>query len=144
MFKKYKSKIIIFSLAIAGILLIVFSSYESSDKKSNISSASLYTEAIENKIEDFLKSVDGINKVKAIVTLDTSEETVYAQNSNGLDYILTNDGSPISVTEIYPTVRGVAIACTNGDNDEVRMKITELISAYLGIPSNRIKIVSIG
>jgi len=99
---------------------------------------------LENKIEDFLKKVEGIKEVKAIVTLDTSEEKVYAQNSSGLDYILTNDGSPISITEIYPTVRGVAIACTNGDSDKIKMKITEIISAYLGISSNRIKIVSIG
>lgn len=143
MFKKNKNKIIICSLIVIGVLLILISSYDFSDKKAS-NNSSLYTEAIEKKIEDFLKKVDGINEVKAIVTLDTSEEKVYAQNSNGLDYILTNDGSPISITEIYPTVRGVAIACTNGDNDEIRMKITELISAYLGISSNRIKIVSIG
>lgn len=142
--KKYKNKIIVFSLAIIGILLILLSSFDFSYKKHNDNFASLYTEMLENKIEDFLKKVEGIKEVKAIVTLDTSEEKVYAQNSSGLDYILTNDGSPISITEIYPTVRGVAIACTNGDSDKIKMKITEIISAYLGISSNRIKIVSIG
>jgi len=142
--KKYKNKIIVFSLAIIGILLILLSSFDFSYKKHNDNFSSLYTEMLENKIEDFLKKVEGIKEVKAIVTLDTSEEKVYAQNSSGLDYILTNDGSPISITEIYPTVRGVAIACTNGDSDKIKMKITEIISAYLGISSNRIKIVSIG
>ncbi len=144
MFKINKNKIIISSLVIIGILLILLSSYDFSKKEEKDTSASLYTEALEKKIEGFLKKVDGIYEAKVIVTLDTSEEKVYAQNSNGFDYILTNDGSPISVTEIYPTVRGVAIACTNGDNDDIKMKITELISAYLGISSNRIKIVSIG
>ena len=143
MLKKYKYKIIISSLIIIGLILILLSSYDFSKHEDKMQVASLYTEAIERKIEDFLKNVEGINEAEVIVTLDTSEEMVYAQNSNGLDYILTSDGSPISITEIYPTVRGVAIACTNGDRDDIKIKITELICAYLGISSNRIKIVSI-
>ena len=142
MFKKYKNKIIISSLVIIGIALILLSSFDFSKKK-NDSLQTLYTEALEDKIEDFLKNVDGINEAKVILTLDTSNESVYAQSSSGLDYILTSDGKPISVTEIYPTVRGVAIACTGGERDDIKIKVTELISAYLGISSNRIKIVGI-
>ena len=142
MFKK--NKILICSLLIIGVLLLLISSFDFSKKDEKDTSSYLYTEALEKKIEEFLKKVDGIYEAKVIVTLDTTEEKVYAQNSSGLDYILTNEGAPISITEIYPTVRGVAIACTNGDEDETKMKITELISAYLGISSNRIKIVSIG
>ena len=141
MFKKHKNKIIISSLVVLGILLIAIGSFDLPNKKDN--SPNLYTQALEEKIEIFLKNVDGINEAKVILTLDTSNENVYAQNSNGLDYILTNDGKPISITEIYPTVRGVAVACTGGDRDDIKIKVTELISAYLGISSNRIKIVSI-
>ncbi|MBQ4509547.1 MAG: hypothetical protein II984_02385 [Clostridia bacterium] len=142
MFKKYKNKIIISSLVIIGIALILLSSFDFSKKKDD-SLPTLYTEALEDKIEDFLKNVDGINEAKVILTLDTSNESVYAQSSSGLDYILTSDGKPISVTEIYPTVRGVAIACTGGERDDIKIKVTELIGAYLGISSNRIKIVGI-
>ena len=142
MFKKYKNKIIISSLVIIGIALILLSSFDFSKKK-NDSLPTLYTEALEDKIEDFLKNVDGINEAKVILTLDTSNESVYAQSSSSLDYILTSDGKPISVTEIYPTVRGVAIACTGGERDDIKIKVTELIGAYLGISSNRIKIVGI-
>ena len=53
-------------------------------------------------------------------------------------------GSSNSTYGIYPSIRGVAISCTNGDNDEVKNRINKLVSAYLGIPSNRIEIVSIG
>ncbi len=142
MFKKYKNKIIISSLVIIGIALILLSSFDFSKKEDN-SQPTLYTEALEKKIEDFLKNVDGINEAKVILTLDTANESVYAQSSSGLDYILTSDGKPISVTEIYPTVRGVAIACTGGERDDIKIKVTELISAYLGVSSNRIKIVGI-
>ena len=143
MLKKYKNKIIVFSLIIIGIAFILLGSLKF-DKKTENNFHAEYTKELENKIEDFLKNVDGIKKVKVIITLDSSEESVYAQGSNGMNIAVSNDGSPISVTEIYPTVRGVAIACTNGDSDFIKMKVTELVSAYLGISSNRIKIVSIG
>ena len=143
MLKKYKNKILIFSLVIVGIILILLSSIDLTKNKKNELSSTLYADALEKKIEEFLENIEGIHKATVIVTLDTTNEIVYAQNAGGLEYILTNDGSPIPVTEIYTTVRGVAIACTNGNNDEIKMRITELISAYLGIPSNRIKIVSI-
>ena len=143
MLKKYKSKLLIICLLVVGIGLILFSSFDFSSNKDDNSILTLYTEELEDKIEDFLKNVDGIREAKVILTLDTGNESVYAQGTSGLDYILTSDGKPITVTEIYPTVRGVAIACTGGDRDDIKIKITELISAYLGISSNRIKIVGI-
>jgi hypothetical protein len=143
MLKKYKSKLLIIGLLFLGVCLILLSSFKFSSQNNDNSISKLYTNELEDKIENFLKSVNGINEAKVILTLDTSNENVYAQNSSGLDYILTNDGKPVTVTEIYPTVRGVAIACTGGDRDDVKIKITELIGAYLGISSNRIKTVGI-
>ncbi len=143
MIKRHKGKIIIISFAIIGVLLIIFSSISFKSKKEAEFSATTYTKELEKKIEGFLKEVEGINKVKVILTLDCSYEQVYAQNNSSYDYIITSNGELVEITEIFPVVRGVAIACTNGNDDIVRMKITELISSYLGISSNRIKIVEI-
>ncbi len=147
-FKNKKSLVIVIITAILGVLLIVVggistkkeeSSYEKIDYKS-------YTNELEKKLESFLMSIDGINKVEVIVTLENSSEQVYAQNQTTYDFLtITSDNgeSPVYITEIYPIVRGVAISCTNGGDDEVKMKINRLISAYLGISSNRIEIVEI-
>ena len=148
MMKRHKYKIIIISLALLGILLIALSSMVSNRKSKEKESFSYeeYTSSLEEKIEKFLLSIDGIEKANVIVTLDTSCEQVYAQNQTTYDFLTVNSGdgeSPVNITEIYPTVRGVAIACTNGENDEVKMKLTKLISAYLGISTNRIEIVDI-
>ena len=142
MLKKYKNIIIISILVIVGILLIIISSIDCSSKKEdeNIDSLS-YVASLEKKIEGFLKKIDGIKDAKVIISLDSTNETIYAQNENNLSYILSNNGEPIIITEIYPTIRGVAVACTNGDNDYIKMQITELLSSYLGISTNRIKIV---
>lgn len=149
MFKKHKYKIIIVALVIIGIALIFFSTFITRNKSEPAEefSCELYTSQIEEKIEKFLLNVEGIKNVNVIVTLDSSTEKQYAQNESTFDYItITSSGKsePLYIGEIYPYVRGVAISCTNGSSDYVKEKITRLVSAYLGISSNRIEIVSFG
>ena len=147
-FKSKKSYIFVAILAVLGILFLVIGSIctkESQETNYNIDYKS-YTSELEKKLENFLLSIDGINKAKVIITLENSSEQVYAQNQTTYDFLTItseNGESPVYITEIYPIVRGVAISCTNGGNDEVKMKINKLISAYLGISSNRIEIVEI-
>ena len=147
MIKKNKSIIIIGAICALGIMLILLGSINIRDStvKEEIS-YELYTTELEKKIESFLLSIEGIKKAQVIVTLDTSNEHVYAQNQSTFDFLTINSGngeSPVHITDIYPTVRGIAISCTNGNSDETRMRITKLISAYLGISTNRIEIVAI-
>ena len=148
MIKKSKSIITIGAIGVIGIALILLSSITIRDSTNQTNSLNYdeYTSTLEKKIEDFLLSINGIYKAKVIITLETSSEQVYAQNQSTYDFltISSNDGEyPVHITEIYPTIRGIAISCTNGDKDETKMRLTKLLSAYLGISSNRIEIVSI-
>ena len=144
MFSKHKSKIIIISLLALGIILILLGSQKSENDSTSTFSSKEYTEMLEEKLEKFLLTVDGINKVNVLITLDTSSEQVYALNQSSFDFITINNSgkeSPVYVTEIFPTIRGIAITYSNGDRDDVKIKITKLVSAYLGVSSNRIEIV---
>lgn len=148
MIKKHKNIIIVVGLLLLGVGLILFSTLKSkfSQKTDSEFSCEEYTKSLEEKLEKFLLSVDGIHNVNVIITLDSSAEKLFSSDDNSLSLIGgTKDKENQSASmEIYPYVRGVAIACTNGDNDYVKNKLTRLISAYLGIPSNRIEIVSYG
>ena len=148
MIKKHKNKIIVVSLMALGVALILISSLKGKISVKNDSeiSESEYEKALEEKLEKFLLSVEGIHNVNVIITLDTSREKVYEDSSSSLS-ILGNGSQQEdkgASLEIYPYVRGVTVSCTNGDNDYVKNKLTRLISAYLGIPTNRIEIVSYG
>lgn len=140
---KNKKLIIIIVLAIIGVLLIIVGGKKQSANTGQENNADIkaYTKELEKKIEDFLLSIEGINKVKVIITLELTNEQneQYQNSSNYLSFKSNNEASKASL----PTVRGIAIACTNGENDEVKIKITKLITAYLGISSNRIEIVGI-
>lgn len=147
--KKHKSKIIIISILALGLILILYSTIKgknTSESKKEEFSCEAYTNELEEKIENFLLNVDGIRNVNVIITLDTSGGEIYTKNNSSLSFssITSSSTNPVYVGEIYPCVRGVAIACTNGSNDEIKNRITKLVSAYLGISSSRIEIVSFG
>ena len=149
MFKKYKNKIIISSLVIIGILLILSGSIVKKNSSSGeiTFDADAYTKKLEEKTENFLRSVKGIKDVKVVISLDSSTEKVYAQNKSTSDYLTVNSSgtsSALYLGETYPVIRGVAVSCTNGDDASVQVEITELICRYLGISSSRVKIVSFG
>lgn len=139
--KNKKLYIVIIIIGVVGALLLFSAKFKQTNKENTNISLNTYTTYIEDKIESFLLSVDGIKNVRVIVTLEDSGEKLYINQGSFLkDY----SGNGTVTSESYPSIRGVAIACTNGDNDFVKNRITKLISAYLGISTNRIEIVSFG
>ena len=121
-------KIILISLIILGVLLIILSSFSGNNDETDSAS---YISEMENKLEKFLLYVEGIEDVKVIITLESdlnkSDNKSYYGNSN----------------TALPFVRGVCVACTNGNNDKVKAEVTDIVSKYLGIGTNKVKITDI-
>lgn len=108
-----------------------------------------YSNILEEKIRQLILRVEGIEEAAVLLTLDGGSEFVYAQNTSvsgdgrtGDYLVIQEDGGEktVLVSEIYPQIRGVAIVCTDGDNVQIQKKVTELLSASLGISSNRITV----
>lgn len=117
-------------------------------EKENVT-ISYYTEKIEEKLEQLLSGANGVGQVKVVVTLDTSGEYVFARNeteSDGrvaTDYVIVNGKKgeeAVFVSEIYPKIRGVAVVCTGGGDAKVKKRVTELVSAALGISAGKIAV----
>jgi len=135
-----------------GILLLVWSNLTPQNHTASATEYSVqyYTEILEQRIADLCTSVNGIQEATVLLTLDSGSEYVYAQNTTAApnntgawDYVIIHQDEgeeAVMVTEIYPKVRGVAVVCTGGDSAAVRQTITELLSASLGISSNRIRV----
>lgn len=98
-------------------------------------------------------SISGVEEAEVLLTLDCSTEYVYAQNEQrnktdsaeniSADYLILNQGDrsdAVLLMEIYPKIRGIAIVCTGGNEVVVQKTIIDLLSAALGISSNRIKV----
>lgn len=153
-----KGNLVIAALVLVGVLLILFPTDREESKSEtadNLVTVSTYTEKLEEKIQSLCTAVDGVGGVRVLVTLDCGSEFVYADNrtedvddagsSYTSDYLIIEDKngtSPVTVTEIYPKIRGVAVVCDGGDAPTVKTKLTKLLAAALGISTSRISVTS--
>ena len=98
-----------------------------------------------------ISSIQGAGRAKVMVTLESSDENVYAveEKSNDSSYensvvIVENDdgenGILLKVTQ--PRIRGVAVVCAGGASPTVRQSIIDTLTAVLDISSARISIAT--
>lgn len=166
-----KGKRVIVIIGILGVALIFASSFFKTEKKEDKNAvASKYTTQeyvtrLEQNLTELVSSIKGAGESKVMVTLENSEQTVYAteerqnkeatedksngqtskkKESDGLEkkYITVkdSDGSEkaLSVTQIQPTVKGVVVVCQGGDDPCVQKKVIDAIKTALNITAKRV------
>ena len=147
--KPDKNKITVILLAIIGVALIISSGRLGKEEKKEVTEyteVGFYTSYLEQRITELCNSIYGISDAKVFLTLDTSSEQVY-QNDGASDFlIVTNENgqTAVKLCEIYPKVRGIAVVCNGGDIPRVQKTVTELLSAALGLPTNKIRVAGSG
>lgn len=160
--KKDKKLAFMLLLAIIGVVLLIGSEFfnkEKSDQNLKTSiDTSEYAENIEKKLVEIISAIDGAGNVSVMVTVETSEENVYARQVKGdeqtdseksalqyeYEYIVVKSGTSAEngmlLKVIEPNIRGVAIVCDGGDNASVRENIINTVSAVLNIKTNKISV----
>ena len=148
--KIYEDKKLLFTvlLGVAGILLMLFAGPVSRDSSAKTDNTPAFSQnAIKKELEALLKTVDGVGKVCVYVTVENDGSFVYARDGSEKtdgektersdEYVNAGDGG-LLLECVRPSVRGVGISCEGGASGVVRQEVTKLVSAALGIPSNRI------
>jgi stage III sporulation protein AG len=155
--KTDKKLFIIVLAGIVGVVLLVLSELlpeENKDepKPEKISVASEthnYEAELENRLTELIESISGAGKTKVMLTVDCGDENVYATENktdngkNETEYVLVEtDGndSGMLLKVWMPEIRGVAIVCQGADSAKVREEITGVVTAVLGISTNRVNI----
>jgi stage III sporulation protein AG len=100
--------------------------------------------------------MDGVGEAHVLLTLDTDGERQLAQDtqlsysgdtSAPTDYdrrsetVLVDggDGDETVVTQTrYPTYRGALVVCQGGDKAEVKLAVTNAVSALTGLTADRV------
>lgn len=165
---KFKNPKLLIIIGTVGIALIAFSSFiPSKSEKDKILentstlSADEYKNNLENDIREIVLGITGYEST-VMVTLesgirydfadDTKDivSTVSGQNStadsrtNTKSYITVKDSTggekALVITEKMPEIRGVAIICIGGDQENVAEKIEGAVCAALNITSKRVYI----
>jgi stage III sporulation protein AG len=103
-----------------------------------------YRRELTQEIEDLCEKVQGVGRVTVLVSLEGGYEYVYAKDADG-DCVSIGSGSgkqAVVQNILPPKLLGVGIVCDGGENAACRAALTELLSAALGIGSNKIYITS--
>lgn len=148
-----------------GILLMIAICFSGSDSKSELPKEESKQQSesdteLADRLEDFLKKIEGAGRVEVMLTFETDEEKVFAKDSEEKENI-TQDGKNeinlknehiiiekesgeggLEITKIYPKIRGVAIICDGGNNAVVKSKIVSAVSALFDINTNKISVSS--
>jgi len=165
--QRLKNPKLLVILGLSGILLIFFSTFFSGEEASYTDSAGEmtveeYRIGLEKQLTETVKSITGSRKVTVIVTLDsgirysyadtveetTSDKTESDSQSTGSElksgYITVKSAAggeeALLVSTSMPEIRGVAVVCEGGDNEILRGKIENAVTAALNITSKRVYI----
>lgn len=162
--KKIKSPKVLIVLGFIGIGLIFLSSFmpsKSDDPPASVS-VSEYKKEITESVKEIVTSVTGDKDPTVVVTLDSGIRYTYADSgetdsstasgsstnqksqSSKRSYVTVKDSSgaekALIITENMPEIRGVAIVCMGGDNEQIAEKIKNAVTAALNITSKRVYI----
>ncbi len=147
--KSLKGKELLLLLLAAGLLLLFLGGNTEKKKEAAVEDAAdvaarteAYRIALEEELTCLCARIEGVGELSLLVTLDGSERAVYAADigQNGrVDYVVSG-GEGLLLYRENPAVRGVAVVCEGGNDPAVRAALTSLLSAVLGIGSNRISV----
>lgn len=156
---KDKTVRILLWIGIAGILLIGISELFPSCSRKETATVTLTAhqveQALERRISDLLRQVEGVGACRVMVTLESDTRTVYATDttsSAGADgatsfseaYLTVDtEAGPagLLLTRIQPTVKGVAVVCEGGGNAAVQQRVTQVVATAFHISERRVCVV---
>ena len=153
----------IIGLGVAGIVLIAVSEWlpsrtqkptEDASVASGTVEAAAVEAALEERITALVRQVQGVGSCQVMVTLEQGVRQVYAaeeSRSSGEQtsaasektLVVETDDGPVGllITQIQPTVKGVAVVCAGGDDPAVCRRVTDLIATAFNISSRRVCVV---
>ena len=127
-----------------------------------------YGALLSKQVEDILKYMEGVGRVRVLVTMEASKEAIVEKDSpytrtNTLEtdseggsrnisdmenqeetvYITDSQGNktPYVVKEMAPLVKGVVVVAEGGGQSEVKESITEALVALFDLEPHKIKVV---
>lgn len=153
--KSNKKIQIMILIALVLVILICYFAFSNSaktkEKTTEETNTSSYVSLLETKLKNALVSIDGVDDVNVMITLENGFEYVYAteeetkQTASGTlktTSLVLVSGQPVVVKEIYPKIKGVVVVTPAAKNINTRLNILSLIQTVLEITNDKITILN--
>ena len=155
---RYKYAILILLVGAGLLLWPGGSGHTAQTGQSEAPPAYTAAETLRKDLEEILGQIQGVGTVRVLLTADSNGERQLAQNSElrysgstaaPEDYSRTSETvlldlndqeAPIVTRILYPTYRGALVVCQGGDRADVKLAVTEAVSALTGLSSDRVTV----
>lgn len=132
-------------LLIFGVVLVIFDKEAGRSELvegDGISTASVYKAELERTCASMCASFVDVDTAVVNIMLDGTMKSVYAKNSEGSygGTYFSSGGDPLLLKYDFPDIVGCAVICRGNSSDTVRLEMTNMLSAYLGLATNKIYI----
>ena len=130
------------------------------------SSADAYADGLEERLEELLGQMEGVGKVRVMITLEDTGESVVEKDTStsgsstgetdsqggkrqitessseeSTVYRDDTEGEPFIAKENMPQIEGVLVVAQGGGNISTAENISESLQALFGIEAHKIKVV---
>lgn len=157
--RKIKSRYIIAAL-VAGLVMVILSNSFSDDGKEEkavkkVAETPFDYQYASLQLKEIIGGIDGVSDVSVFISYENqgsdkiaSVREAQSDNTKTLEKtreVMEKDGSkekPFVREKVFPEVRGVIIAARGIKRKNLEEKITDAVSAALGVPVHRVKILS--
>lgn len=144
--------------AVIGAGLLLWPGGETGETVEQTGDFSAERESIQREMEEILGHISGVGQVRVMLTVDTDGERQLARDtelsysgataapedySRRTETVLTDTdaGDEAVVTRrLYPTYRGALVVCQGGGRAEVRLAVTEAITALTGLTADKVTV----
>ena len=150
--KKYRA---VLAVLLAGVLLLASGHSGNTASADSTVSQSFDLNDFQQELQARLAAISGAGRVELMLSLDQTEESVYAVNtrqtsgsdsrSRESDVSVVSNGScgetPVTVKRVLPVFRGAVVLCDGADDASVRLSVTQAVSTVCGIGADKVTVL---
>lgn len=145
--KQYRYGILILLLGI-GLMLLPTGK---SDKKADPAQQITDTVTMSDSLEEILSQIEGVGKVKVMLTESSGEITIYQEDTDHSGESVREDTVLVTGESrqemglirqvIPPKYQGAVVVCQGGDRAAVRLSIVDAVASVTGLTSDKITVL---
>ncbi len=156
MWKKYRA---VLAVLLAGVLLLASGHGGNEPAQTagadTAASQEFDLNGFQQELQARLTAIDGAGRVALMLSLDQTEEAVYAVNTRQTsgsdsrslesDVSVVSNGSygetPVTVKSGLPVFRGAVVLCDGADDASVRLAVTQAVGTVCGIGADKVTVL---
>ncbi len=139
---KLVTYILIAAVCVVLLLIMNTSNEDSSSIEKNTLSAgdTEFKSSLEKDLENIISKIEGAGKVTVMLTVDStySYEYIKDYSNDEIETVIVGNKEALISKITNPTVSGVLVVCSGGDNVSVKEKIINAVATVLDIPLSRV------